>query len=116
MDDIVKEIFTIIIKIDCKDFKNLDGQLIPREILLDTSRYDEIQEKINKLKKFLSSSSLTSLQNTAGLMQKWPIINLTRQLLKIYHYTMEPIRKSDGYDQDGKKKYRRFFIIKKEIN
>ena len=26
---------------------------------------------------------------------------------------MDPIRKSDGYTQDGKKKYKRYFIIKK---
>ena len=26
---------------------------------------------------------------------------------------MEPIRKSNGYTQEGKKKYLRFFIIKK---
>ena len=112
MDGIVKEIFDII-HIQCDDLKNLDNQLIPRESLLDTSRYDEIQVKLTSLKKYLSSSSLTSLQNTAGLVQKWPVINLARQLLKIYNYTLEPIRKSDGYDEDGKKKYRRYFIIKK---
>ena len=26
---------------------------------------------------------------------------------------MDPIRKSDGYTKDGKKKYKRYFIIKK---
>ena len=29
---------------------------------------------------------------------------------------MEPIRKSDGYTQEGVKKYKRFFIIKQKIN
>ena len=28
-------------------------------------------------------------------------------------YEMKPIRKSDGYTKDGKKKYIRFFLIQK---
>lgn len=115
MDALVIDIFNII-GIKCDNIASLDGQTIPREQFLDTSKYEQIQEKLGELKKYLSSSSLTSLQNTAGLMQKWPVLNLTRQLLKTYHYVMEPIRKSDGYDQDGKKKYRRYFIIKQESN
>ena len=113
MDSLVVDIFNVI-GVKCDSISSLNGQTIPREQFLDTSKYEQIQEKLCELKKYLSSSSLTSLQNTAGLMQKWPILNLTRQLLKTYHYGMEPIRKSDGYDQDGKKKYRRYFIIRLE--
>ena len=113
MDVLVIEIFNII-GIKCDTINELNDQLIPREIFLNTKRYEEIQTKLGELKKFLSSSSLTSLQNTAGLIQKWPVLNLTRQLMKTYHYTMEPVRKSDGYDEDGKKKYRRYFMVKHE--
>ena len=113
MDALVIDIFNVI-GIKCDNIASLDGVMIPREQFLNTERYEEIQGKLGELKKYLSSSSLTSLQNTAGLMQKWPILNLTRQLLKTYHYGMDPVRKSDGYDQDGKKKYRRFFIIRHE--
>jgi hypothetical protein len=111
MDGIVVGIFNMI-GIKCDTLKNLDGQMFPREIFLNMEKYEEIQIKLNELKKYLSSSSLTSLQNTAGLMQKWPLINLVRQLLKTYQYSMEPVRKSDGYDADGKKKYKRYFKIK----
>ena len=113
MDSLVIEILTMI-GIKCDSIASLNGQMIPRDILLDTSKYEEIQEKVGELKKYLSSSSLTALQNTAGLVQKWPVLNLARQILKTYHLAMDPIRKSDGYDQDGKKKYRRFFIIRPE--
>ena len=56
---------------------------------------------------------LTSLQTNAQKKQKWPLLNLVRQILKSNDYKMEPIRKSNGYTKDGKKKYLRFFLIKK---
>ena len=87
----------------------LDGQLIPRDILLSKEVYNEVKEEIVELKKKFSSSSLTSLQKTAESGQKWPLLNLVRQVLKTCNYQMKPIRRSDGYKKDGKKKYKRFF-------
>ena len=95
------------------DEKQLDGQLIPREILLSKETYTEVKPHIVELKKKFSSSSLTSLQNTAEKGQKWPLLNLVRQILKICNYQMKPIRKSNGYTKEGKKKYRRYFLIGK---
>jgi hypothetical protein len=57
---------------------------------------------------------MTSLQKNASKSQKWPLLNLVRQILSIYNYQMEPIRKSDGYTLEGVKKYKRFFQIKKK--
>ncbi len=58
---------------------------------------------------------MTSLQKNADKSQKWPLLNLTRQLLSIYGYKMEPIRKSDGYTLEGVKKYKRFFHVSKKV-
>ena len=91
----------------------LDGQLIPRDILLSSNIYKEILNDIVELRKKFSSSALTSLQSCATRDQKWPLLNLVRQILRVCNYKMEPFRKSDGYDDDGKKKYKRFFKIKK---
>lgn len=91
----------------------LDGQLIPRDILLSKDTYNEVKEDIVELKKKFSSSSLTSLQKTAESGQKWPLLNLVRQVLKTCNYQMKPVRRSDGYKKDGKKKYKRFFLIGK---
>jgi hypothetical protein len=91
----------------------LDGQLIPRDILLSLNIYENVKPEIMELKKKFSSSALTSLQNGAEKGQKWPLLNLVRQILRVCNYKMEPIRKSNGYDEDGKKKYKRFFLIKK---
>ena len=94
-----------------EDEKIINGMIIPREILLRTDKYDEIGEEIKKLKKIFSSSKLTSLQKTAKQNQKWPLLNLVRQLLKVSNIIMKPKRKSDGYDKNGKKKFKRFFIL-----
>jgi hypothetical protein len=92
-----------------------DDFFIPREQFLDISLYNEIKILIPELKKtkVLSSSSLTSLQKNAPKEQKWPLLNLVRQILNAYRYEMEPVRKSDGYTKEGVKKYRRYFQIRK---
>tara|TARA_Y100000816_G_C26006786_1_gene526228 strand:+ start:499 stop:873 length:375 start_codon:yes stop_codon:yes gene_type:complete len=91
----------------------LQGQLIPRDILLSDKTYELVKEKIPNLKKKLSSSSLTALHKNAKQEQKWPLLNFVRQVLKTYNYNMKPIRKADGYTKEGKKKYKRLFIIEK---
>lgn len=87
--------------------------MIEREIFLSSNKYDKVKQQIPNLKKSFSSSFLTSLQKNADHKQKWPLLNLIRQILKKYNYTMSPIRKSNGYSQEGKKLFKRFFIIKK---
>ena len=69
--------------------------------------------KINDLKQYFSSSLLTSLQENAETKQRFPLINIVRQLLKAKYSHMEPIRKANGYEKSGKKLYKRYFLIKK---
>ena len=113
-----KEIKTVLflIGLNFEILNDLNGLLIPREQLLDDKKYDEIKKHIPELKKILNSSCMTSLQKNADKIQKWPLINLVRQILLFYNYKMEPIRKSDGYTLEGIKKYKRFFQIKKNNN
>jgi len=96
-----------------ESFATLDGMLIPRDMLLDDKKYDKVQNHIKELKKAFSSSSLTSLQSNATKKQKWPLLNLVRQILKVKYYRMKPYRKSSGKDASGKKKYIRYFLIEK---
>jgi hypothetical protein len=96
-----------------EDETQLEGQLIPRDMLLSQTVYDQVKADIVELKKKFSSSALTSLQSGAEKEQKWPLLNLVRQILRVCSYKMDPVRRSDGYDDEGKKKYKRFFLIKK---
>ena len=111
MDEDSKQILNIV-GINIESINDLDF-LLPREQLLSDLKYQEIQILIPELKKKFSSSSMTSLQKNAKTEQRWPLLNLVRQILTNYNYQMEPIRKSDGYTLEGIKKYKRFFQIKK---
>ena len=114
MDNESKLIFKSI-GIEFDTLLELNGLFIPREMLLSDNKYDEIKKLIPDLKKNYSSSLMTSLQKTAEKSQKWPLLNLVRQVLNTYNYKMEPVRKADGYTLDGIKKYKRFFLIKTKI-
>ena len=114
MDNESKLIFKSI-GIEFETLLELNGLFIPRELLLSDNKYDEIKKLIPDLKKNYSSSLMTSLQKTAEKSQKWPLLNLVRQVLNTYNYKMEPVRKADGYTLDGIKKYKRFFLIKTKI-
>ena len=91
----------------------MDGTMIDRELLLNVTLYEELKPKIRELKKVFSSSYMTSLQESANVSQKWPLLNLVRQILHLYKYKMKPVRKSDGYTSDGAKKFKRFFLIER---
>lgn len=110
MDDEIKYIFKFI-GLEVNNFHDLNGITISRDVLLSDNKYDEIKYLIPKLKQIFSSSFMTSLQKNAEHSQKWPLLNLIRQILHIYEYRMEPIRKADGYTLDGVKKYKRYFLI-----
>jgi|SaaInlV_150m_DNA_3_1039698.scaffolds.fasta_scaffold01432_3 hypothetical protein len=100
-------------KIVMNTYDDLDGMLIPREIFLDKTNYTNVKEDIAVLKQIFASSSLTALQSTAEDNQKWPLLNLVRQILRSCNYKMTPKRISAGYTKDGKKIYKRMFIVER---
>tara|TARA_Y100001970_G_scaffold37677_1_gene46558 strand:- start:13159 stop:13530 length:372 start_codon:yes stop_codon:yes gene_type:complete len=104
--DILKKCNIII-----EDNNLISGLIIPREILLSKEKFIELSDEIKTVKKKFSSSRLTALQSTAKDNQRWPLLNLVRQLLKASNIRMVPKRVSDGYDKNGKKKFKRYFIL-----
>ena len=100
--------------ITCNSFKDLHGLLIQREVLINDEKYAQIiKTELPILKKHFSSSYLTALQSTASIKQKFPLLNLIRQLLRSCNYKLTPTRISDGYTLAGDKKYKRMFIVEK---
>ena len=97
----------------CESIETLDGIQIPRNVLLDDTRYTSAKSFIPKLKRIFSSSNMTSLQSSAENNQRWPLVNIVRQVLRSSNYRLKPRRLSDGYTSAGKKKYRRVFEIQK---
>ena len=97
----------------CDSIEHLDGYQIPREILLDKTKYIAIKNFIPELKHCFSSSYMTSLQAPAEDNQRWPLLNIVRQVLRSSCYRLQPRRISAGYGPSGKKKYRRIFEIQK---
>lgn len=112
---LIPELFNLLKKcnIIIESENYLNGMLIPREILLSKEKFIELSDEINEIKKSFSSSKLTALQKTAKENQKWPLLNLVRQLLKVSGYRMIPKRQSNGYNKEGKKKFKRFFVLEK---
>ena len=90
-----------------------DGLIIPRDMLLSKEKYDKLKPHILELKKIFSSKCMTSMHACAEHNQKWPFLNLVRQVLKRMNYDIEPERRCAGRDETGKKLFERYFRLHK---
>jgi hypothetical protein len=88
-----------------------DGLIIDRDMLVSKEKYDALKPHIVELKKIFSSKCMTSMHSCAENTQKWPCLNLVRQVLKRMGYDIQPERRCAGRDQDGKKIFERFFKL-----
>jgi hypothetical protein len=100
-------------QIVCASLSDLNGMLVPRELFFNDLLYKQLKEDIPDLKQLFSSSYLTALQEPAEKIQRWPYLNLMRQVLRSCNFKLTPKRVSNGYTVDGKKKYKRMFLIEK---
>jgi hypothetical protein len=96
--------------------ESIDNIMFERNLLLNNQTYNLIREKIPDIKNVFSSSYFNSLHKNAQNNQKWPLINLVRQILLFYGFKLTPIRKANGYSKDKTKLYKRFFLIQKVIS
>jgi hypothetical protein len=90
-----------------------EGVMIPRDMLLDPEKYEKLKPHILILKKIFSSKTMTSMHSGAERIQKWPCLNLVRQVLKRMGYDIRPERRCAGRDESGKKLFDRFFVLHK---
>lgn len=90
-----------------------EGVIIPRDMLIDPAKYEKLKPHIASLKKIFSSKTMTSMHSSAECTQKWPCLNLVRQVLKRMGYDIRPERRCAGRDESGKKLFERFFQVYK---
>jgi len=99
------------IDISFSDINNLEGKIIVRDILLTESVQDHYQKYQKDLKKCgYKSGKLTSLHKNTN--QKFPAINMLRQILKCHGFLLQPKIESIGYNKNtGQKLIKRYFTI-----
>ena len=106
--------FLKICGIECSALKDLHGMEIQRDKLINREIYKMVvKEYMPLLKGIFNTSYMNALHSSAEEKQMFPLLNLVRQVMKSFNYTLEPKRISNGYTKTGKKIYRRVFIIRK---
>ena len=98
--------------VSVKDFSAIGGLRIDRDVLVRPDGYMAVAGLIPELKRHFSSTHLTALQGEAPGGQRWPLLNLVRQVLKASGFEMNPRRLSDGYGPGRRKRYRRVFDVR----
>jgi hypothetical protein len=112
MENMEKELMTFIcgaLNIQPNELK--EGVIVPRDMLIDPAKYEKLKPHIASLKKIFTSKTMTSMHSSAEYTQKWPCLNLVRQVLKRMGYDIHPERRCAGRDESGKKLFERFFQI-----
>ena len=93
-----------------------DGLIIDRDMLVSKEKYEALKPHIVELKKIFSRKCMTSMHSCAEYNQRWPCLNLVRQVLKRMGYDIVPERRCAGRDEDGKKIFERFFKLHQREN
>ncbi len=95
-----------------QDFSDISGLRIERDVLVRPDGYLGVAGLIPDLKRYFSSTHMTALQGEAPGGQRWPLLNLVRQVLKASGFEMTPRRLSDGYGPGRRKRYKRVFDVR----
>lgn len=109
------EMFTLL-KYEVDSMADLYNLTIQRDTLLQKNNKEKIMDLIPQLKLVYKSSYLNCLHDNSIYKQKFPAINLVRQVLKCHHLALTPKIVSNGYEKvTGKKRVNRIFIIQKQM-
>lgn len=93
---------------------DLVDKIVPRDRLLEMETVDYYNARFKPEWRNLnySTGKLTSLRKNNVVVQKFPAVNMLRQILKCHKLHLKPHIQSLGYDPDtGKKRYRHEYII-----
>tara|TARA_B110000967_G_C18563853_1_gene401456 strand:- start:203 stop:562 length:360 start_codon:yes stop_codon:yes gene_type:complete len=110
--ELIKEIFSII-KYNISSYEELKNLTLSNSYLRTNEFNEKMVEMIPKLKKKYKSHTLTCLHKNSLEKQRFPTINMIRQILKCNDLKMQPYIVCKGYDPISKHKIlERYFIIK----
>ena len=101
-----------LMKIECNNIKEALGTIIEQSQIknfeLDKTCFGYVEE----LKKFYKSNMLNCLHKNSLSKQKYPAVNMLRQILKCNDLKLKPFTVSRGYDKsNGRKLVDRFYNI-----
>lgn len=109
---LIQEIF-FVIKKDINRREDLLNLSLNHKYLRNEEFKSEIIDLIPKLKKKYKSHNLTCLHSNSLDKQKFPVINMIRQILKCNKLRLEPYTICKGYNKATKnKEFERYYIIK----
>ena len=109
---LIQEIF-FVIKKDINRREDLLNLSLNHKYLRNEEFKSEIIDLIPKLKKKYKSHNLTCLHSNSLEKQKFPVINMIRQILKCNKLRLEPYTICKGYNKATKnKEFERYYIIK----
>lgn len=101
-------------------FGSLDEALkgkVSIETLKDDAVINQLNALVPDLKKIYSSDKLTCLHTNNIVKQKFPGVNMLRQILRMSGFDLQSTPIYKGYDGNGKKIYsRQYFIIRHTLS
>ena len=100
-----------IINIDVDNKNELDEFTFERDILIDPNVIDKYCEMIPELKIHYHSDTLTCLHKNSTQKQRFPAINMLRQILRCNGFKLKPKVVSLGY-VNHIKVIKRYFTIR----
>ena len=108
--DMLKDLFSVL-HIDIKTKFDLINVELDRHALLQEPFYSYVINYKQKLKTLYKTSHYNCLHTNSETKQKFPSINLLRQILKSNELRLYPQYRCLGYDDNKKKIVQRYFII-----
>ena len=103
----------VAVGINASSFEGLHGMQLDRDVLIRPDAYTSAAVMIPQLRQRFSSTHLTCLQGHAPGQQRWPLLNLVRQVLRACGIDMMSKRVSAGYCPGRIKQYRRIFELRR---
>ena len=110
--DLLKDIFSAL-EINISERNDISNLILKQDTLKSKTLITDLNEKVPNLKSYYNSSKLTCLHKNSLDKQKFPAVNMLRQILKCNSFKMEPYVISKGYDKfSGKKLVERYYRMR----